>query len=161
MTEVLLSLGSNYQKQRSVALGLTLLQDSFPDIAFSQLYEFPPQGQSGPDFYNLAAKLSTQMPLTAVLKQLKQIEAEVGQTHWINGIKCKAFDIDMLTFGQHVTELPLRLPRQGFEHFDFVLRPLQDIAAADYHPVLQQRYSQLWQKIQQDSQFKIVNYFTS
>jgi 2-amino-4-hydroxy-6-hydroxymethyldihydropteridine diphosphokinase len=68
-------------------------------------------------------------------------------------------DIDLLLFGDFVGKVGgYKIPRSDIDKFDFVLRPLQDIASDKLHPVSGETFAHLWQKMSLhfESQLKLV-----
>ena len=56
----------------------------------------------------------------------------------------RTLDLDLLLYGEQV-DAAARLPRAEILRYDFVLKPLADIAPDLQHPVAGQSYRELWE----------------
>lgn len=138
MTDVYLGLGSNLMPEQAIAEGLEQLRQK-PSLwqveCESPWYWSSAYGFDGPDFLNLVVKLRTELPLEALLAHLRAIECALGRPTHAQKYASRRFDIDVLLFGDCVTELSppshpngVVIPRLDVYRHAFVLRPLLDIA---------------------------------
>ena len=87
----------------------------------------------------------TELSITDVLIALRKIEFDHGRPEHAVKFAPRSLDIDLLLFGDYVGKLGgYKLPRSDIDKFDFVLRPLQDIAPDDLHPVSGKSFAELW-----------------
>ncbi|MFL6617027.1 MAG: 2-amino-4-hydroxy-6-hydroxymethyldihydropteridine diphosphokinase, partial [Povalibacter sp.] len=100
-------------------------------ISRSRLYRSAPLGpQDQPEFVNAAAGLLTTLSAREFLVQLKQLEQKLGREAPIVRWGPRRIDLDLLVYGaERINETDLTVPHPGVPVRNFVLYPLQDIAA--------------------------------
>ncbi len=166
----LIGLGANLQSQsgspaETLHAALEALNDGNISVQavsrFRVTQAFPPD--SGPDYVNAAAVLTTRLSAQDVLSRLHEIEAQFGRRRagrW----ESRILDLDLLALGDAV--LPDRaefmrwhdlapqsqmsvapdtliLPHPRLHERAFVLVPLHDIAPGWCHPVLGQTVAEM------------------
>ena len=104
-------------------------------IEVSKLYRSKPYGFSDqPDFYNAAARISTDLNPIDLLARLQDVEQKLGKKV-VRENGPRIIDLDLLLYGDDTLDLPnLQLPHPGILLRDFVLRPLHDLNPALTHP---------------------------
>jgi len=130
----------------------------------SDFYETPcfPAG-SGPDFVNMAAKISTDLSAAEVLQILHDVEEGLGRVR-LKRWGARVIDIDLIAFNDQIepdesvfkhwqnlpqeqqkTQAPeqLILPHPRMQDRAFVLIPLRDVAPDWVHPVFNKTVSQM------------------
>jgi len=150
--KILISLGSNIDKEENTRTGLDELSRSFGEIRVSKVYESESVGFSGDNFYNLVAMAYTSDNIQAVCLTLKTIEARCGRTRQSEKFSSRTLDLDLLTYDQRRCKKPVILPRDEITYNAFVLQPLADLVPDDVHPVLNLTYSQMWQDYDKSKQ---------
>ena len=110
----------------------------------SSIYETKPYGVKEQDnFLNAVIKISTSFNLTQLFIFLKNIEDELGRksnTKW----GPREIDLDLLFFNNIVySDEKIIIPHKEIELRDFVLTPLCEIAPDLFHPVLNQKISDI------------------
>lgn len=110
----------------------------------SSIYETKPYGVKEQDnFLNAVIKVSTSFNLTQLFIFLKNIEDELGRksnTKW----GPREIDLDILFFNEIVySDEKIIIPHKEIELRDFVLTPLCEIAPDLFHPVLNQKISDI------------------
>ena len=146
MTQLVLSLGSNIEREKHIRFGVSELQRVFGQLRVSPVYETTAVGFEGPDFYNLVVIAETGLALDTVIDEIRAIEAAAGR---VRGEKCfqsRSLDIDILLFGE--ADLHTRgydIPRDEIEHAAYVLKPLADLLPAQRHPVRGEPFGLMWQ----------------
>ncbi len=110
----------------------------------SSIYETKPYGVKGQDnFLNAVIKISTSFNLSQLFIFLKNIEDELGRksnTKW----GPREIDLDLLFFNDIVySDEKIIIPHKEIELRDFVLTPLCEIAPDLFHPVLNQKISDI------------------
>lgn len=98
-------------------------------LGVSRIIESKPQG--GPagqgKFLNAALKLKTNLPASSLLKQLKQIERELGRKKTVR-YGPRTIDLDILFYGDKIiNRKELRVPHPKIFERLFVSRPLLEI----------------------------------
>jgi 2-amino-4-hydroxy-6-hydroxymethyldihydropteridine diphosphokinase len=152
VVKIYLGIGSNINPEKNIAEGLKSLDALFSILDISPTYLAPPFGFDGDDFYNLVVCAKTDLSITNIVKALRQIEFEHGRPEHAVKFSSRTLDIDLLLFGDYVGKIAeYKIPRSDIDKFDFVLRPLQDIAGYDIHPVSGKSYAELWQIMRERS----------
>ncbi len=110
----------------------------------SSIYETKPYGVKEQDnFLNAVIKISTSYDLSRLFILLKNIEDELGRksnTKW----GPREIDLDLLFFNDIVySDEKIIIPHKEIELRDFVLTPLCEIAPDLFHPVLNQKISDI------------------
>lgn len=110
----------------------------------SSIYETKPYGVKEQDnFLNAVIKISTSFNLSQLFSFLKNIEDELGRksnTKW----GPREIDLDLLFFNDIVySDEKIIIPHKEIELRDFVLTPLCEIAPDLFHPVLNQKISDI------------------
>ncbi len=110
----------------------------------SSIYETKPYGVKEQDnFLNAVIKISTSFNLSQLFIFLKNIEDELGRksnTKW----GPREIDLDLLFFNDIVySDEKIIIPHKEIELRDFVLTPLCEIAPDLFHPVLNQKISDI------------------
>lgn len=132
MTVAYVALGSNLQdplKQVTKAFkALATLADT-QLLACSSLYKTAPVGYDNqPDFINAVAKVETQLPPVALLRQLLAVEASFGRERPFPNAP-RILDLDLLLYGDvRMQTQELTLPHPRMHERGFVLLPLAEIA---------------------------------
>ena len=139
--EVYLGLGGNLGDPPATfrkAIGQT--SDFAQIIGVSKLYRSKPYGFSDqPDFYNAAARISTDLTPIDLLARLQEVEQKLGKKV-IRENGPRVIDLDLLLYGDETLNLPdLQLPHPGILQRDFVLRPLHDLNPSLCHPSWQKQ----------------------
>lgn len=126
--EVLLSLGSNIDREYHLCAALDALAEAYGNIEMSPVYESDAVGFDGNAFYNLVVAISTEEPLAVVNQRLKQIEDNCGRDRSQPKYSSRTLDIDVLTYGDaHGAVSGIALPRDEVYRHAFVLKPLADL----------------------------------
>ncbi len=136
---VFLSIGSNVEPRKNLALALTELARRYDLVAVSPVYRTAPVGDADqPDFWNLAAELATEEPPQRVYRELRAIEDALGRRRdAARPCGPRTVDLDLVLadgltgrFGE------LQLPSDLVQSEAFVAVPLADIAPEFPHPLL-------------------------
>ncbi|HEY7776876.1 MAG TPA: 2-amino-4-hydroxy-6-hydroxymethyldihydropteridine diphosphokinase [Kineobactrum sp.] len=153
MTTVYLGLGSNIQRELSIAAGLDALALLLGELSLSAVYDSPAIGFDGESFLNMVVGVETLLPLAELAPQLRQIETAHGRPVNATRFSARQLDIDILTYGSAVGVFAgVVLPRGEILENAFVLRPLAELAPAAIHPSAGISYASLWRAFDQASQ---------
>jgi 2-amino-4-hydroxy-6-hydroxymethyldihydropteridine diphosphokinase len=122
-----LGLGSNVGD----SLGnLRAAADRLPVVARSSVYVTEPQGEvlDQPDFLNAAVEIETSLSPERLLRQVKDLEAEIGRDFSVVRHGPRLVDIDLLLLGNiTLTSGRLTLPHRDVLTRRFVLVPLLEL----------------------------------
>ncbi len=149
--EIYISLGGNVgDRAENLSSAIQMIARRMDIIALSSLYETEPWGLTGqPNFLNAVAQISYNDEPNALLKDLQEIETELGRvrkTFWGK----RTIDIDILLFGKIVTaNLELTIPHKYLLMRDFFIVPLLEIAPDIVHPVSKGKIADYEQKMPQ------------
>lgn len=144
MARVYVSVGSNVDRDRNIAMALRLLEASFGPLLRSSVYESEAVGFDSAPFYNLVVGFDTDESPREIQDMLHRIEASSGRIR-TTGLSARTLDLDLLLYDDLVTETDgMSLPRKDITRYAFVLAPLAEIAGTLRHPISGERYADLW-----------------
>jgi len=128
---VYVSIGSNLERERNVAGGLSALVSEFGELVTSSVYETEAVGHSGHPYYNLVAMFTTTCSVGRLREILQRIEAEHGRERGQEKFADRTLDIDILIYGDLVGQVEgVELPRGEILEQLHVLHPLAEIAGS-------------------------------
>lgn len=155
--EVLVSIGSNVDRERYVSAALDALSEAFGELRISSVYESEAVGFNGSPFFNLVVALYTDDPVATLSRRFKQIEADNGRRRDAPKFSARTLDLDILTYGDAAGIVDgVELPRGEILHNAFVLWPMAEIAPERAHPLNGQTYQALWQAYDRDQKLWVV-----
>jgi len=136
---VYLSLGSNLgDRIRNLEHAISALREASVDVQrISSMYETEPVDYlEQPWFLNLAVRAKTDLAPAALLRTLRQVEAQLGSKKLI-AKGPRLIDIDILLYDDVVVDTPeLQIPHPRMHRRRFVLEPLAEIAPNALHPLM-------------------------
>jgi 2-amino-4-hydroxy-6-hydroxymethyldihydropteridine diphosphokinase len=140
-----LSLGSNQDALEHLPRALEELRARFGALRVSPLYRTPAVGFEGPDFYNAAVALESELEPVELDAWLHALEDAHGRRRDVPRFSNRPLDIDIVFYDQRVLRGPgnLEIPRPELRHA-FVLKPLADIAPDFTVPGDGRTLAQLW-----------------
>ena len=142
---VYLGLGSNRgDRANNIQRALDLLARDVTLELCSSIYDTAPWGYHDQGrFLNCVCRGTTLLEPHDLLKAVKRVEGIVGRRRtFVNGPR--VIDVDILFYGLRVVGEPgLQIPHPGMAERPFVVIPLEEIAAAQRHPVLGLTVSEL------------------
>lgn len=141
---ILISVGSNINREHYTQRGLQALKDAFEHILLSPTYESAAVGFTGNAFYNLVVSAMTELSIIEVNTLFKQIEDDNDRDRTEKKYAPRTLDIDLLTYDDTVCIEPIVLPRPEIEYHAFCLRPLADLVPEHIHPATKQSYKTMW-----------------
>lgn len=148
MAQVYVSMGSNIEPLPHLRAALNRLRQLFGDLMISSLYESPPIGFKGDNFYNLVVSFTTDSEVHTLIHILRTIEEDnQRQRGQKNQFASRTLDLDLLLYDDLILqEDTLVLPRTDIIQYAFVLLPLSELAPDGRHPITGQRYADLWER---------------
>jgi len=153
VTTVLVSVGSNVDRERNVASGLAALEERFGPIRRSPVYQASAVGFEGADFHNLVVAFDTDEPGDAVVAALHGIEDRHGRTRGGPRFASRTLALDVLLYGALVRhDEVVNIPRPDITRHAFVLRPMADLVPRKRHPELGVTFAELWERFDDSSQ---------
>ena len=114
-------------------------------ITQSNIYETKAWGAvDSADYYNQCIKITTDLDAAQLMKVLLGIEQKLGRVRNENKNQSRIIDIDILLFNNEIMGSDLiTTPHPRLHLRQFVLKPLNEIAADIYHPVLKKTIKEL------------------
>jgi len=129
-----IGIGSNQQDPIKQALQAIEALQQLPNSTLtkaSSLYCSAPMGpQDQPDYINAVAEIDTQLSAIELLDALQEIEQKQGRVRKDNRWGPRTLDLDIILYdNQQINTERLIIPHYGMQDREFVLYPLQEIAA--------------------------------
>jgi 2-amino-4-hydroxy-6-hydroxymethyldihydropteridine diphosphokinase len=126
-----LSLGSNIDAERWLVAAVGELRVRFGEIDVSPVYRSAAVGFDGPDFFNLAVAIDSDLSPDALNDWLHALEDRHGRIRGGARYGSRTLDVDIVLFDDLVLSGKgnLKLPRGELRHA-FVLKPMVDIGSS-------------------------------
>ena len=142
MQEVYLSVGSNIEPLKNIEKVKKKLRESF-NCRFSKVYEYQAVGFDGPDFLNFVVNFFTDFQVEEVEKVISRIEEEMGRQEEQRGFSNRIIDIDLLLFGDLISENTKNIPHRNLKDCIFVLEPLVELSPNAVHPINKKTFKEI------------------
>jgi 2-amino-4-hydroxy-6-hydroxymethyldihydropteridine diphosphokinase len=84
-------------------------------------------GFEGNEFFNMVARLDTELALDELSSALKNIEVKWGRAADAAKFQDRALDLDILLYGKEISQKKPLLPREDIYKYSFVTQPLYDL----------------------------------
>ena len=157
MTEILIGIGTNLgDREKNIKTALGLISEKVAIKKVSEFFRNPPaEGVEGGFFINCALAGETPFDPEELLCFLQSVEERMGRekTHIRN--KARIIDLDLLFYGDLVTEKPgMHIPHPGLHKRDFVLKCLSEIAPQKIHPSIGRSVTALWEELKHENRRK-------
>ena len=138
-----ISIGSNIDPQKNIPSSIMAMEKCFGKLIMSSLYESEAVGFKGDIFHNVLVGFESQLEVTAIAKQLREIELAHGRTRNSQKFSARTLDLDLVLYGDLIFhQQGLQIPRDDIERYAFVLEPLAEITPTLQHPVLKKNYAE-------------------
>lgn len=144
MTRVFVGIGSNVEPERRVREAVRRLRLHFGDLGVSPVYRNPAVGFQGDDFLNLVVAFDSEEDATRIHAVLNEIERACGRVRGGPRFAPRTLDLDLLLYGDSISNAPVRLPRPEILKYAYVLKPLTELAPERRHPLTGRRFSEHW-----------------
>ena len=140
--------GSNYEREYHIRECLSALESRFAPLSVSATYASAPVDGTGAYYFNLVVGFDCGETVETLFTVLKSIETALGRVRAGSGTADCAIDIDLLLYGDLVTETDrFTIPRADVLRHAHVLRPLAELAPRERHPVTGEAYLKLWHEL--------------
>ncbi|RUM94091.1 MAG: 2-amino-4-hydroxy-6-hydroxymethyldihydropteridine diphosphokinase [Thiothrix sp.] len=147
MPTIFVSIGSNLEPRKHIAMALDVLRDQFGDLQLSPVYVTEAVGFNGRAFLNLVISLESDDSPYEVKKIFKKIEADLGRIKRESNFSPRRIDLDIILYGDSIIHQPgLELPSKEIDKYAFVLQPLADLAPKMLYPGRDLSFSSLWKQ---------------
>ena len=159
-THVVLSLGSNIDKEVNISEAVTSLQKIFGHLDISPIYETSSVGFSGPTFFNLVVGFHSTQSVDDIRETLQGIEAKAGRVRGPKSFASRVLDIDIILYGNaNLRKEGYNIPRDEIEKYAYVLKPLVDLYPNLIHPISGQDMISMWRDFDLNDQNLVVSDF--
>jgi len=149
MTEVFVGIGSNVEPEKHVRMAVQMLRARFGSLRLSPVYRNRAVGFAGDDFLNLVTAFDTGLGVDDLNAALDEIELACGRRRGAARFSPRTLDLDLLLYGARV-DAALKLPRKEILKYDFVLRPMAELAPGQRHPESGITYGEHWEKFAEE-----------
>ncbi len=102
MARVFVSVGSNVDRERHIALALELLRAHFGELQLSSVYESAAVGFDGDPFFNLVVAFETDAEPRQIVTALHEMERRCGRPRGGTQFSPRTMDLDLLLAGDLV-----------------------------------------------------------
>lgn len=148
MPRVYVGIGSNIEREANIRSAVRDLAGRFGALNLSPVYECPPIGFTGGNFYNLVAGFDTDTPVELLIDALHEVEQAHGRLRSGRRYESRTLDLDVLLYGNLVRhDQRVDIPRREILEYAFVLQPLAEIAPGHIHPETQQSLLTHWNEL--------------
>lgn len=134
MPRVFVGIGSNLRPQQNLKLAVRELRARYGDVRLSPVYRNAAVGFDGDDFLNMVAGFESDATPAELNADFERIHGLAGRVRDGARLVSRTLDIDLLLYGDTVSATP-PLPRRDVLDYDFVLRPLAELAPHLEHPL--------------------------
>ena len=157
MARVYVSIGSNIDKENNIQSSIQALREHFGDLEISNVYETRAIGFEGDDFHNLVVGFDTKMSPLEISQILKKIEVEHHRTRGKEKFESRTLDLDQLLYGDLIMQMQgVNIPHPDILRYNFVLKPLQELAGDMQHPEEGKSIDELWRAFERKGEMKVV-----
>jgi 2-amino-4-hydroxy-6-hydroxymethyldihydropteridine diphosphokinase len=159
MARVFISIGSNIDKEKNILSAVKALRKYFGDLDISNVYETKAVGFDGDDFHNLVVAFDTDQSPLEISNVLKQIETEHERIRGKEKFESRTLDLDQLLYGDLVMQMQgVNIPHPDILRYNFVLKPLTELAGKVEHPEAEKTINELWQSFKEKNEMRVVSY---
>ncbi|NNC67358.1 MAG: 2-amino-4-hydroxy-6-hydroxymethyldihydropteridine diphosphokinase [Gammaproteobacteria bacterium] len=159
MARVYVSIGSNIDKEKNIPSSVKALQEHFGDLDISNVYETKAVGFEGDDFHNLVVGFDTDESPLEISNVLKKVEADHDRTRGKEKFESRTLDLDQLLYGDLVMQMDgVNLPHTDILRYNFVLKPLTELAGEVEHPEEEKTINELWETYEEKGEMTVVEY---
>jgi 2-amino-4-hydroxy-6-hydroxymethyldihydropteridine diphosphokinase len=145
MPTVFVSIGSNLEPRKHIAIALDALRNLFGELQLSPVYETEAVGFIGRAFLNLVVSFESSEPPETIKREFKGIEKNLGRVKRANSFSPRRIDLDIILYGaEMIHQRSLELPSQEIDQYAFVLQPLADLAPEMHYPGRDKTFADLW-----------------
>lgn len=151
MITTYIGVGSNVDRHKHIEAAITELRALDSNARLSKVYECAAVGFDSHPFYNLVVEMKTSLPLTEFSQQLRNIELKWGRTQFSGKLEPRTVDLDIILFGEQISQDKPQLPRDDIYKFAFVLQPMMELCPQLVVPQDGRTIEQIWQQADFDT----------
>ncbi|MGR5176825.1 2-amino-4-hydroxy-6-hydroxymethyldihydropteridine diphosphokinase [Vibrio parahaemolyticus] len=127
MITAYIGVGSNVEREKHIRAACHELSLIAENLRLSPVYACESFGFSGNDFYNMVVRLDTALSLNDLSAALKEIEVKWGRDIDAAKFQNRTIDLDILLYGNEISQQKPFIPREDIFKYSFVTQPLYDI----------------------------------
>ncbi|MGF1742721.1 2-amino-4-hydroxy-6-hydroxymethyldihydropteridine diphosphokinase [Vibrio profundum] len=146
MITAYIGVGSNIDRCKHSEVAVKELSKLGSNVRASTIYESDPIGFFGDSFYNFVVEIQTDLPLQTFAEQLKHIECDWGRPQNSAKFQDRTLDLDLILFGEQVSQHSPQLPRDDIYKYPFVIQPLYELCPERVIPADGRNIRQIWQQ---------------
>ena len=159
MARVYVSIGSNIETEKNILSSIKALREHFGELDVSNVYETKAVGFEGDNFHNLVVGFDTDESPLKISQVLKQIESDQGRTRAKEKFESRTLDLDQILYGDLVMQMEgVNVPHPDVMRYNFVLKPLAELAGDVLHPEEEKTINELWEAFEEKEGMNIVQY---
>ncbi len=159
MIHVVLSLGSNINREKNIRFAVQEISNLYDDIETSPVYETASVGFEGRAFFNLVLGFRVSTPFIEMRDKLRYIEAAAGRVRGKKSFDNRVLDIDIILFGNKNWHPDgFNVPRDEIEKYAYVLKPLSDLYPTLTHPISGINFQQMWLNFDNTQVLNVVDF---
>ncbi|MUK62589.1 2-amino-4-hydroxy-6-hydroxymethyldihydropteridine diphosphokinase [Aliivibrio fischeri] len=144
MITTYIGIGSNIEPEKHVKAAIDELKLLGNIAQISTVYEAEPVGFSSNNFFNLVAELEVTCSLSELATQLRAIELKWGRLPDAQKNQDRTLDLDILLYGDVISNNDPKLPREDLFKFAFAILPLVELNPDLIVPGTKTTISEIW-----------------
>ncbi|ENM5779895.1 2-amino-4-hydroxy-6-hydroxymethyldihydropteridine diphosphokinase [Vibrio mimicus] len=148
MITAYIGVGSNQDRHQSIEAGVRALTQLASTSRISTIYECPSVGFASHPFFNLMVEIETKLSLSELIAHLKAIELQYGRLPNAQKYQDRTLDLDIVLYGDCVSERDPVLPRPDIYRYPFVIQPLYELCPQRMIAGDGRTVEQIWQQAQ-------------
>lgn len=156
MITTYIGVGSNIAPEKHVKAAIDELNRLGEITKISTVYEAESVGFSSNNFFNLVVELNVTHSLAELGIQLRAIEIKWGREQNAQKNQDRTLDLDILLYGDLVSESDPTLPRDDLFKFAFAILPMVELNPDLIVPNTQQTIRQIWSEFPYTQSLKPV-----
>ncbi|WP_300175475.1 2-amino-4-hydroxy-6-hydroxymethyldihydropteridine diphosphokinase [uncultured Aliivibrio sp.] len=156
MITTYIGVGSNIAPEKHVKAAIDELNRLGEITNISTVYEAESVGFSSNNFFNLVVELNVTHSLAELGIQLRAIEIKWGREQNAQKNQDRTLDLDILLYGDLVSESDPTLPRDDLFKFAFAILPMVELNPDLIVPNTQQTIRQIWSEFPYTQSLKPV-----
>ncbi|MGD8170838.1 2-amino-4-hydroxy-6-hydroxymethyldihydropteridine diphosphokinase [Vibrio sp. TRT 21S02] len=149
MITTYIGVGSNIERKKHVEIALKELCQLGQELKLSTIYECEPVGFKSDAFYNLVVEMKTRLELRDFSQALRTIERAWGREENAQKFQPRTIDLDIILFGDMISENSPEIPRSDIYKYPFVIQPLYELCPERIIPKDGRTVQQIWQNTKQ------------
>lgn len=148
--------GSNIEPCKHSEVAVSELSKLGCHLKVSTIYQCDALGFDGQPFYNFVVELQTELSLSEFSRRLREIEFDWGRKRDSEKFQDRTLDLDLILFGEEISEHDPQIPRIDIYKYPFVIQPLYELCPDKIIPSDSKSIRQVWQNSDQLDSLKPV-----